>query len=266
MIKTTLRRLASRTDGLAMLLLAGFMGWLATAGNYWMYLNPKFKPVTLAAALVLAALGGYAAIRPVTRPKLGRSLCYLALLAMAGFTEGGFQALSANIDSDPFNVAATLPAPERAPTPARLRQNGKDYIPINTGELHDIAAKGPSPSFDRPFAVRGFVHRSPELDAAGQFILYRLAVWCCFADGTAVGLRVKLPPGQAPPDDKAWVIAYGTLTPIPEAARKDVAIPGISFSSVAPAALLAADTVETKELNPEEAYMFEWRQEEPYAF
>ena len=265
-MKSTLRRLASRTDGLAMLALAGFMGWLALAGNYWMYLNPKFKPITLAAAIVLAVLGGYAAARPVTRPKLGRSLCYLLLLAMAGLTEGGFQTLSANIDSDPFNVPAPLPAPEKTPTPARLAINGQDYIPINTGELYDIAAKGPSPAFTRPYAVRGFVHRSPELDAAGQFVLYRLAVWCCFADGTAVGFRVRLPQGTPPPADKGWVVAYGRLAEIPEADRQDVILPGMSFSSVAPAALLAADALEAKELVPEEAYMFEWRQEEPYAF
>ena len=266
MIKTTLRRLAARTDGLAMAALAGFMGWLALSGNYWMYLNPKFKPVTLSAAVVLAALGAYAAVRPVVRPNLGRSLCYLLLLIMAGLTEGGFQALSANLDADPFSVPATLPAPETTPTPARLTQNGKDYTPINTGELYDLAAKGPSPSFDRPFAVRGFVHRSPDLDAAGQFVLYRLAVWCCFADGTAVGFRVQLPKDAPPPADKAWVVAYGKLAEIPEAARQEIAVPGISFSSVAPAALLAADAVETKELVPEQAYMFEWRQQEPYAF
>lgn len=265
-MKNTLRRLASRTDGLAMLALAGFMGWLALAGNYWMYLNPKFKPVTLAAAIVLAVLGAYAAARSVTRPNLGRSLCYLLLLAMAGLTEGGFQVLSANIDSDPFNVPVSLPVPEKAPTASRLTVGGKDYIPINTGELYDIAAKGPSASLDRPFAVRGFVHRSPALDAEGQFVLYRLAVWCCFADGTAVGFRVKLPEGTPPPADKSWVVAFGSLAEIPEAQRQDVMVPGISFSSVAPAALLTADAVETKELVPEEAYMFEWRQQEPYAF
>ena len=262
----TLRPLVARTDGLAMLALAGFMGWLALAGNYWMYLNPKFKPVTLAAAIVLAILGTYATARPVTRPSLGRSLCYLILLVMAGLTEGGFQNISAAIDSDPFNVPASLPAPEKTPTPARLTINGQDYIPINTGELYDLAAKGPSPAWDRPFAVRGFVHTSPELDAAGQFVLFRLAVWCCFADSTAVGFRVKVPQGSPPPADKSWVVAYGSLAEIPEADRQDVILPGMSFSSVAPAALLAARAVETKELAPEEAYMFEWRQEEPYAF
>ncbi|MHC1788095.1 TIGR03943 family putative permease subunit [Solidesulfovibrio sp.] len=263
---TPVRTLAARLDGLAMLALAGFMGWLVLGGNYWMYLNPKFKPVTLAAAIVLTVLGAYAAVRPVTRPTLGRSLCYLVLLIMAGITEGGFQSLSATVDSDPFNVPASLPAPEKTPTPVRLSQAGKDYIPINTGELFDVAAKGPGPAWDRRFAVRGFVHRDADLDAAGELVLYRLAVWCCFADGTAVGIRVKLPQDAPPPADKAWVVAYGALAEIPEAGRRDVILPGMSFSSVVPAALLAADAVETKELVPEEAYMFEWRQEEPYAF
>lgn len=262
----TLRRLASRADGLAMLALAGFMGWLATAGNYWMYLNPKFKPVTLAAAVVLAALGLYAAARPVTRPTLSRSLCSLALLIMAGLTEGGFQSLSATADSDPFNVPASLPMPERIPVPARLSLDGKDYIPINTGELFDIAAKGPGPAWDRPFAVRGFVHRDAALDAQGELVLYRLTVWCCFADGTAVGIRVNLPHGAPPPADKSWIIAYGRLAEIPEPARQEVILPGMSFSSVAPAALMTADGLEVKELVPEETYMFEWRQEAPYAF
>ena len=62
-----LKVLAARLDGLAMLALAGFMGWLVAYGNYWMFLNPKFKPVTLAAAGILAVLGAYAAdhgVRP----------------------------------------------------------------------------------------------------------------------------------------------------------------------------------------------------------
>jgi uncharacterized repeat protein (TIGR03943 family) len=265
-MKRLLSALAKRLDGLAMLALAGFMGYLVMAGNYWMYLNPKFKPVTLTAALALAVLGLYASLRPVARPSLGRALCYLALLLLTWFAEGGLQALSANGDSDVFNVAPSLPAPDIAPVPERLTAGGQDYVPINTGELYDVAAKGPSPAFARPYAVRGFVHRSPELDAKGEFVLYRLAVWCCFADGTAVGFRVKTPAGQQPPTDKSWVVAYGHLAVIPEAERQDLILPGMSFSSVAPGALLDAAVVETKELIPEEAYMFEWRQEEPYAF
>ena len=120
-VSRALSSLAPRLDGAAMFALAGFMGWLTVGGNYWMYLNPKFKPVTLSAACILAILGAYAAVRPVSRPSLGRGLCYLALLALISLTEGGFSIASQNLDSDPFYVAPTLPTPPPAkPTPARM--------------------------------------------------------------------------------------------------------------------------------------------------
>ena len=256
----------TRLDGLAMTALAGFLAWLVLAGNYWMYLNPRFRPVTLSAAAVLAVLGLYASWRPVSRPSLGRGLCYAALCAMVVLSEGGTQLLSDNSDSDPFLVAPSLPAAPPTPVASRLTAGGKEYVPLNTGELFDIAAKGHGPAFDRPYALRGFVHRSPELDAKGEFVLFRLAIWCCFADGTAVGFRVRPPAGAPLPEDKAWVVAYGRLTDAPEDDRKEYALPGMAFSSVAPAAILAAEQVETAAVTPEEVYMFQWRQEEPYAF
>ena len=88
-VRAGLKALGRRVDGLAMTALAGFLGWLVLAGNYWMYLNPRFKPVTGAAAVVLAVLGLYAVWRPVTRPSLGRGLCYLALTVMICLSEGG---------------------------------------------------------------------------------------------------------------------------------------------------------------------------------
>lgn len=261
------RFLAARLDGLAMLALAGFLLWLAAAGNYWMFLNPKFAPLTLAAAALLAVLGAFAAIRPVSRPSLGRAACYLCLLAMIVLTQGGVQALSRNIDSDPFSVAPTLPDPEpAAPIPARMVALGREYIPINTGELYDIAAKGHGEAFDKPYAMRGYVHRDPALDAKGEFVLYRLAVWCCFADGTAVGFKVRLPQGVPPPDDKSWVVAYGRLADTPEDERKEYTLPGQPFSSIAPAALFAADHLEAAPVPPEQVYMYQWKASEPYAF
>jgi len=267
MSPATFRALAARLDGAAMLALAGFLGWLVLFGDYWMYLNPRFKPVTLAAAAVLAVLGGYAALRPVSRPRLGRGLCYLALAAMIAAVQGGVQAVSRQVDSDPFFVEPTLPAPERSPAPAgRMQAGGREYIPINAGELFDVAAKGTAEAFARPYVMRGFVHRSPELDARGQFVLYRLAVWCCFADGTAVGFKVQAPAGAPLPADKAWLAAYGRLAALPEDQRREYVLPGMAFSSVAPGAVLAAEHLEPLTLVPEDAYMFEWRQAEPYAY
>ena len=261
------RAVAARLDGVAMTALAVFMGWLVLCGDYWMYLNPKFKPVTLGAACVLAVLGGYAALRPVSRPSLGRGLCYLVLALMIAATQGGVQAISPQAENDPFFVEPTLPTPEKTPAPTgRMRAGGKEYIPINAGELFDIAAKGASEAFARPYVMRGFVHRSPELDARGQFVLFRLAVWCCFADGTAVGFKVTPPEGAPLPADKTWIAAYGRLKALPNDQRQEYILPGMSFSSVAPGAILTADHLEQLTLVPEDAYMFEWRQAEPYAY
>ena len=260
------RQVWRRLDGLAWLAMAGFLAWLVLAGNYWMYLNPRFKPLTLAAAAALAVFGGYAAWRPVSRPSLGRALGYAALCLLAVVSEGGTQFVSDKLDSDPFMVAPPLPAAPTAPVPSRLIAGGREYVPINTGELFDIAAKGHGAAFERPYAVRGFVHRSPELEAKGEFVLYRLAIWCCFADGTAVGFRVRPPAGTPLPEDKAWVVAYGRLTDAPADDRKEYALPGMAFSSVAPAAILEAAQLETAAVAPEDIYMFQWRQEEPYAF
>lgn len=267
MIGRRLRSLAARLDGLAMLGLAGFLIWLAAYGNYWMFLNPKFAPVTLAAAGLLAVLGAFAAVKPVSQPSLGRAACYLSLLAMIVLTQSSVQATSQNLDSDPWSVAPTLPAPENpAPTPARLKALGKEYIPINTGELYDIAAKGRSEAFDKPYAMRGFAHRDTALDAKGEFVLFRLAVWCCFADGTAVGFKIKLPPGTPPPAEKSWLVVYGRLVDAPAGKPQEYTPPGMAFSSVAPDVLFAADHLESAPIPPEQVYMYEWRPAEPYAY
>ncbi|WP_300154183.1 DUF1980 domain-containing protein [Solidesulfovibrio sp.] len=266
MKKFPAQALAARIDGAAWLLMAGFMAWLPLAGDYWMFLNPKFKPVTLAAAAVLAVLAAYALWRPVSRPSLGRTAAYVALLAMAALTQGGTQAISGRIDSDPFATAPSLPAPPPESTPSRMIALGKEFIPINTGELFDIAAKGRSEAWDRPYVMRGFAKRDPALDASGEFVLFRLAVWCCFADSTGVGFKVKIPPGTELPADKSWIVAYGRLTDMPADQRGEYMLPGMSFSSIAPGALFAADHLETAPLPTEQVYMFEWRAAEPYAY
>ncbi len=259
--------LAARIDGVAWLGMAGFMAWLPLAGDYWMYLNPRFKPVTLGAALVLAVLAAYALWRPVSRPSLGRGVAYALLAACVALAQGGAQALSGAGDGDAFAVAPSLPAPPPpAPTPARMTAQGKEYIPINAGELFDIAAKGPSPAWDKPYVMRGFARRDPALDASGEFVLFRLAIWCCFADSTAIGFKVKVPPGAALPADKSWLVAYGRLTDMPQDQRGEYVLPGMSFSSVAPGALFAAEHIETAPVPPEQVYMYQWRSEEPYAY
>jgi uncharacterized repeat protein (TIGR03943 family) len=259
--------LAGRLDGLALTGLAAFLGWLVLAGDYWLYLNPKFKPVTATAAVILAGLGLFALWRPVARPSLGRGLCYLAVFAMIGLTEGGTQAISGLTDSDPFQACPLPPAAATGPAaPERLTMGDTTYVPLNAGELYDIAAKGHGPAYDRPYVLRGFVHRSPELTAKGQFVIWRLAVWCCFADATAVGFRVTPPPGVPLPGDKSWLVVYGRLTDAPPGQRQEYPLPGMPFSSINPAALLAAEHLVPATAAPEDTAMYQWRQQAPYAY
>jgi len=267
-VRRVLAGLVARLDGLAMVGLAGFMGWLVLRGDYWLFLNPKFKPVTLTAAGLLLVLGGYAAWRPVSRPNLGRLLCYVVLGAMVGLTEGGTQAFSQAAGSgDPFMVCpAPLPAPPRPAVPDHLTAGGQDFIPINTGELYDIAAKGHGKAWDTAYAMRGFVYRAPDLDAKGEFVLYRLAIWCCFADSTAVGFRVRPPEGTPLPEKGQWLVVLGRLADAPTDERREYALPGIPFSSISPVAVFAAVRLDTATPAPEEVNMFEWRQAPPYAY
>lgn len=267
MSPSSTRPLLARIDGLAWLAMAGFMLFLVLSGDYWMYLNPKFKPLTLAAACILAALSLWALWRPVSRPSLSRTLSYLALTAMVVISQGGLQTLLGQPASDPFAPAPTLPPLEKpAPPPPRLGFGGTDYIPINTVELGDIAANKPEGLWTRPYVIRGFVKRDPALDAKGEFVLWRLAIWCCFADSTSVGFKVRLPQGATPPPDKSWYVAFGHLAAMPEDQRGAYVPPGMTFTAISPAALFIADHIEPAPIVPEEVCVFEWRPKEPYNY
>ena len=262
-----LRPALARIDGLAWLAMAFFMAGLTLSGDYWMYLNPKFKPLTLAAAVVLAALAVWALLRPVARPSIWRTLAYLALAAMVLVTEGGLQTLAGVPDTDPFAPAPTLPPAQKpAPVPPRMTLDGTDYIPINTVELSDMAHNRPEGVWTRPYVMRGFVKRDPALDAKGEFVLWRLAVWCCFADSTAVGFKVNLPPGTTPPPDKSWYVVYGRLAAMPADQRGAYVPSGMSFSAISPDALFLADHIEPAAITPEEVCLFEWRPAEPFNY
>ncbi|UJX39194.1 DUF1980 domain-containing protein [Desulfovibrio sp. JY] len=261
------RALLARLDGLAWLAMAAFMAYLALAGDYWHYLNPKFKPLTLSAAVVLAALAVWALLRPVAKPSFARALAYLALAAMVVISQNWLPFSAASPDVDVFALPPRLPAPPKpAPALTRMTVDGKAYIPINTVELLDLAHNKPAGKWTLAYAMRGFVKRDPVLDAKGEFVLWRLAIWCCFADSTATGFKVKLPPGTPLPPDKSWQVAYGHLAAMPEDQRGAYAPPGMSFTSISPDALFVADRVAPAAVVPEEVCVFEWRPAEPYNY
>lgn len=258
-------RLAGRIPGLVeaacLVGLAGFLAYLLVAGNYWMYLNPKFRGLSWAAVAALGGLGVYSAARPPVGATWLRASLYLSVLGLCLMSELGLQRWFSVSGVDSQAVEQ-----EQAPLPSRVTVGGQEYIRLNLGELYDIAGKGPSPLLQGNYAVRGFVRRSPETDAKGEFVLYRLALYCCFADSTAVGFRVRPPKGAALPENGSWQVVYGALEASGDPDSDKIAtIEGSAFASVNPDYRFMARRMESEKV-PGTGMMYEWRSEEPYAY
>lgn len=246
--------LPGRLDGLLLLALAGFMAVLLTGQVYWHYLHPRFMPLTAATAAILAALGVFALVRP-PRPSGSRTLAFALMLALA---------LVSLPAADPFGSLGPSPGSADAAEPVPDAEKG--YLRLNTGELYDIAETGELGKYPgQGFALRGFVRRDPELDKLGLFGLYRVALFCCFADATAVGMAVR-PPDGVLPEDGSWLRAAGRLAPRPDGVTlPQPQVPGIFYASTLPGFVFEADLL-TPVTPPPEPFMFEWRKEPPFAY
>jgi uncharacterized repeat protein (TIGR03943 family) len=255
------RTLWGLVEAACLLGLAVFIVYLLLAGNYWMYLNPKFKGVSWAAALALGGLGVYSAFKPPAGATWFRALVYVFVLSLCLASELGVRKWLATSGMDTQAMEEA-----NAPLPSRVTKSGVEYVRINLGELFDIAGKSLKDKMDLNYAVRGFVRRTPESDAKGEFILYRVALWCCFADTTAVGYRVHAPKGQELPDDGSWQVVYGRLEASKDPSADAVtSLGGSVFASVQSDYLIEARRIETDKA-PGMGMMYEWRTAEPYAY
>ena len=179
------------------------------AGNYWLYLNPKFKSLSWGAAVVLGSLGVYSLIRPPAGATWFRASLYVFVLVLCWVSELGIQkwAFTAGIDS----AAAEQ---EDAQLPSRVTQGGVEYVRINLGELYDIAVNAKPDKLGLNYAVRGFVRRTPESDARGEFVLYPDCPVLLLCGFHRRGLQGSPSPGNAPsPENGTWLVAYAGLAP-----------------------------------------------------
>ena len=256
-------RLPGRIEGLCLLGLAGFLVYLLGWGHYWMYLNPKFRPLSAACAAVLAGFGLLALARPPVSSGWFRAAAYVVAL---GLCAGSELSLRPGFDSGSLGTDPPTAPQEEAPLPSRVRLDGREYLRINLGELYDVAAKRQENLLGADFAVRGFVYRSPALDAAGEVIVFRVAMYCCFADATTVGFRLRPPKGEELPAQGQWLVVYGRLQEDPQP-EEELTIAGSAFTSVQPDFVIAADKLEkTDPPNAGLGMMYEWRSQEPFAF
>lgn len=254
-------RFPGLVEALCIIGLAAFLVYLLTLGSYWMYLNPKFRGLSWASAVALGAMGVYSLVRPPAGANWLRASLYVLVVVLCLVSEVGIQSWFAVSGVD---TAAVEEQPELIEP--RVSLGGVEYVRINLGELYDIATNRMPGKMDLNYAVRGYVRRSPELDARGEFVLHRLALYCCFADSTAVGFRVRVPKGQPLPDHGAWQVVYGRLVESKDdEAAAAQSIDGSVFASVQPDYALEASRVEAAKA-PGMGMMYEWRREEPYAY
>lgn len=274
-------------DGLGLAGLGGFMLWLSASSVYWQYLNPKYRPLTVASAVVLLGLGLVAALRTSRRESFGaavRPLIYFGFLALGlASAELKFEVKTRPAQDDIQYRLVVAPPPldpsaveEPYLDPARTSDAVKDaasgratlagaeYVPLNIGELFGLTTNGTIREPNR-FVVRGIAVRDERLAKRGEFAVVRAAVYCCLADAIGVGFRV-LEPLPAGLPDGAWVRLYCELTPsdTPKAVQT-VRRKGLFVTSLHKDYALKAVHVEPID-PPGDPYMFQWRESEPFAY
>ncbi|EPR44274.1 hypothetical protein dsx2_1635 [Desulfovibrio sp. X2] len=251
-----LLRLSALLEGLVLVALGLFIVHLARSGGYWKFLNPKFMPLSLAAAGLLLVFGLAAGLRRPRRANFLRVAVFGAFLVVCWY--GGRDAftptappparaatsVAAPVPSDHAQTseetsAQAAPAPVwdeggatpptsgsafsgvtaphgEAAEPSRLTLGGKEYVKINLAELFFLCRDHPDEALAGRYVLRGSTIQAGELTRHHEFGVFRVSVWCCLADAVAVGLRVA----GAPPAGLApgeWVRVYGHLERKPAA-------------------------------------------------
>lgn len=242
--------------GVLLAALGCFMAFLALSRAYWLFLNPRFSWLTLTAGCLLVLLSISLMLDRTRRVSLTASLALFFFLPLA------WLAVFASTGSGPVPSSLTQTTPRDA-GPPELLLDGTPHIRLNPAELLLLADKegGPDPRF---FSTEGFALRSPELDAAGEIVVVRLVINCCFADALAAGVRVRVAdPAQL--NAGSWYRVAGRLVAASQTAALPPPVPGVIATVLAESALLNATLVESIP-EFEAPYVFEIRAAPPFAY
>jgi uncharacterized repeat protein (TIGR03943 family) len=251
-----MKKLGGLAEGFILFALGLAMSGLVRSDKYWLYLNPKFKWLTLATGIILTLLGLTAVVRN-RRPNLSRTVAFLVFGTIASI---GY--LTQNPISPAFSSSPIKAAPK---VESRMTLGGQEFIKINLGELYNISESGEADKIGEHYVTRGMVKRSPKLDEEGRFVLFRVFMWCCFADAVAVGFRVSYSHPEELADGQ-WIKVYGTLRQLPSELPEPTALAkGINANALNKVYGIAAYKVEAID-SPPIPFMFQFRKSEPYAY
>ncbi len=252
-----MKRTGAVLEGLILLAIGLYAGLLVFFGDYWRFLNPKFKWLTATTAILLILVGVVATARPSQRPKLSRIIIFLLLLRVFFIADGGIS-LAGHRATE--SRAARL---EKASP--RVTMNGIVYVKINLAELFSLCGEARPKKPALRYMVRGIVKRTAELDRLGQFALIRNTVFCCLADAVGMGFRVRyahvgtLAGGQ-------WAAVYGAVEDLSQKfPEPGIRIKGMNITVLSDSHLLVADNV-ARIKEPDIPFIIEVRNAEPYAY
>jgi len=252
-----MKRIGGIIEGLILQAVGAYAGALVFFGDYWRFLNPKFKWLTGATAAMLLIIGTVSIFKPNRRSSLSRIIIFLLFLRV--FTVGVTGSISF------ANFLSGFSGKEQIEEKSRLMLNGLEYIKINLVELSLLCGTPESEKTANRYVVRGIVRRNQELDSLGQFALMRISVFCCLADAVAMGFRVQ----YDRPDEFAdgqWVEVYGTVKRLPQKLPDPhLYTRGMLLTILFDFHLLVPDKVLLIR-EPGIPFMFDFRKEEPYAY
>jgi hypothetical protein len=245
-----MRRWIPRLDGALLAGVGVYMLALAGSEAYTLFMNPKFQWLTTVTGVVLCIAGVVFLLWPCSAASPSRTLMFTVfglILVISGTAEL----------RRPPAFAAKPPAPAvEAPSPY-LSLGGKAYLKMNPARLVLNLMSAATAPVEKPIVARGVVRRSPQLDAAGRFGLFRVNMVCCLADAMAMGVMVSAEnSGHLKNGD--WVTVFGVMKTLPEPLKvADVGrIDDVPYTLIYDSAVLIAEGVKPID-RPRVPYVFE---------
>ncbi len=256
---SALHKIGSVSEGLLLLALAGFAGWLTLGDSYWMLLNPTFKPLTAVFSAGLAVFG-------IILFRTTRQFSWQKSIPLAFALACCIIAVSDSWE----RPAPGFSNPEQADSgPSRLVMNEHEYIKINTAELFSLVQNTPDSLKGELFVLRGQALRSPTLDKEGFFVLARTAIVCCLADSVTAGFLVPWPQTTTMAHGE-WVQVFGKIAPMartvafPKDINADLAFPAANLA-IEQQHILLPDHLQPTPA-PEIPYIFATSDAEPFFY
>lgn len=201
--------IGGRLEGLALMAIAGYIAWLLITNTYWQLLNPRFQWLTASAGAGLAIVGAAQLFFSRSGTSFPRLAALCLLLALMGGTIFGGNWLE---DASPAPASGLSTDFSATQAEKYIEIDGHEYTRISTPELIQLIDQSPDTVLSTAWGMRGIAVRTPELDAMGRFVLLRPFIWCCLADGVAVGFQVPWK-DVTTLENGDWVQVAGKLTP-----------------------------------------------------